>query len=153
MRDDRPGVLIWPPLLVGGAVLLGLLLDWQVPLRGGLETAIRLTGALLTAAAALLAFWAARRFRAAGTNIHPGHPATALVSGGPYRITRNPMYVGLVGVQVGLALILLSPWILILALPVAAILDLGVIRREERYLEAKFGEPYRAYRTIVRRWL
>lgn len=153
MSDDKPGVLVWPPLLTGAAVLLGLVLDWQVPLRGSLETALRLTGFVVAAGSGLLAAWAARRFKAAGTNVHPSRPALALVSGGPYRITRNPMYVGLVGAQIGLALILLSPWILILDLPVAATLDLGVIRREERYLEAKFGESYRAYRTIVRRWL
>ena len=89
----------------------------------------------------------------AGTNINPLQPATSLVTTGPFRFSRNPLYLSLTLLFAGLSLILNSLWGLIALAPVLAILHFGVILREERYLEAKFGESYRQYRTQVRRWL
>ena len=88
----------------------------------------------------------------ARTNIDPYKPATALVTGGPYRFTRNPIYVAMTLLYVGAALSFRIIPALIL-LPIALLLlQFGVIRREERYLEAKFGDRYRQYRSRVRRW-
>lgn len=94
-----------------------------------------------------------RAMKQAGTNINPLQPATSLVTTGPFRFSRNPLYLSLTLLFAGLSLILNSLWGLIALAPVLAILHFGVILREERYLEAKFGESYRQYRTQVRRWL
>jgi protein-S-isoprenylcysteine O-methyltransferase Ste14 len=151
--SDSPGVIAWPPAIYLGALLLGLLLHflWPVnPLPPGLA---RVAGAILILAGCILGFWAERTMHRAGTNIRPDRPATALVTWGPFRFTRNPLYVSVTGVYLGLTLLVnaLGP---LLVLPfLLALLQWGVIHREECYLEGKFGETYRAYRARVRRWL
>ena len=91
--------------------------------------------------------------RRAGTNVRPDQPATTIVMGGPFRFTRNPLYVGTTGLYVGVALLVDALRPLVLLVPLLAIVEWGVICREERYLEAKFGDAYRTYRARVRRWL
>jgi len=91
--------------------------------------------------------------RAAGTNANPAKPALLIVRGGPYRFTRNPMYLALCLVQAGIGF-LLNDWItLLFVVPLALVLHFGVILPEERYLEAKFGERYLALKREVRRWI
>jgi protein-S-isoprenylcysteine O-methyltransferase Ste14 len=100
-----------------------------------------------------LALSALRTMKAAGTNVHPSEPALTLVRGGPFRFTRNPMYLALSLVQIALGFFL-DDWItLLFVVPLALILHYGVILREERYLTAKFGEPYLQYKSEVRRWI
>ena len=91
--------------------------------------------------------------RRVGTNVRPDRPSTAIVEDGPFHYTRNPLYLAVMTMFVGLAQMANSAWFLILLVPMALVLHYGVVRREERYLDAKFGEPYRAYRTRVRRYL
>ena len=153
VSDDHPHVLIFPPLLAAGAVALGLALQHLVPIGAAWGGPWRGLGVLMMLAAAALAVWCERTFKRHGTNVRPDRPALRLVESGPYRFTRNPMYVGLVAFQLGLGLALLNLWLLLLTIPVALVLDLGVMRREERYLETKFGQPYTSYRARVRRWL
>ena len=83
----------------------------------------------------------------------PGRPSTALVTYGPYKITRNPMYIGFILVYFGLAIIMTSVWILLLLIPVFVILQRGVVVPEEEYLERRFGATYRRYKARVPRWL
>jgi protein-S-isoprenylcysteine O-methyltransferase Ste14 len=100
-----------------------------------------------------LALWALRTMKTAGTNVHPAEPALALVCDGPFRFTRNPMYLALCLVQVALGFFL-NDWItLLFVVSLALILRYGVILREERYLIAKFGEPYLQYKREVHRWI
>ena len=100
-----------------------------------------------------MALSALRTFKAAGTNVHPSEPALTIVRGGPYRFSRNPMYLALCLVQAGIGF-LLNDWItLLFVVPLALVLHFGVILPEERYLEAKFGEQYLALRRKVRRWI
>jgi protein-S-isoprenylcysteine O-methyltransferase Ste14 len=89
----------------------------------------------------------------AGTNVRPDQPSLAIVTDGPFRFTRNPMYVATTGLYLGITLLVNTLWPLMLLPPMLAVLDLGVVRREERYLEAKFGEPCRTHRARVRRWV
>ncbi len=89
----------------------------------------------------------------AGTNVNPREPTTALVVSGPFRFSRNPLYVALTLMYAGLAVVANAFWVLVLLVPVLLVLHSGVVRREERYLEAKFGEAYRQYRARVRRYL
>lgn len=110
-------------------------------------------GIVLIIVAPTLALWALRTMKAAGTNVHPAEPALALVRDGPFRFTRNPMYLALCLVQIALGFFL-NDWItLLFVVPLALILHYGVVLREERYLTAKFGEPYLQYKHEVHRWI
>ena len=94
-----------------------------------------------------------RQFRWAGTTFHPHKRASALITEGPYRFSRNPAYVALTLWHLGIGLALNNAWVLLLVLPPLLIMDRRVIPREEHHLEAQFGEDYRRYKTKVRRWV
>jgi protein-S-isoprenylcysteine O-methyltransferase Ste14 len=109
---------------------------------------------MLIAAGMVLAIAAVQRFRRAGTNVEPWKPAVSLVTDGIYALTRNPMYFALILMLAGIGIALGSDWIVVLSIPAALLLHFGVIKREERYLEQKFGESYRAYmRKVPRYWV
>jgi protein-S-isoprenylcysteine O-methyltransferase Ste14 len=110
-------------------------------------------GTILIDIRGLLALWATVYMVKARTRINPLRPTTALVIAGPYRFSRNPMSVSLVVLFVGLALRLDTLWPLLLLLPLLIVYHYGVVQREERYLERKFGDTYRNYRSAVRRWI
>ncbi|HEY0052143.1 MAG TPA: isoprenylcysteine carboxylmethyltransferase family protein [Caulobacteraceae bacterium] len=152
---DHPGVVAPPPLIFIGFLLVGWGLGRLFGAPGlPLESTLRgvLTGAFVTAGL-LLILWAGGLFRKAGTNMRPWAPSTALVVEGPYRFTRNPMYLGFALIYAGLAVGLDSVVALILLIPCVLVMNWGVIGREERYLSGKFGEPYADYRRAVRPWL
>jgi protein-S-isoprenylcysteine O-methyltransferase Ste14 len=151
---DNPGVLVFPPVLVAGTLGIGLLLQWLRPWKIPItETARTILAAALLTAAAALGLWGQRTMHGAGTNIDPRKPATAVVTSGPFRFTRNPLYLFLLGLYLGVTVAVATVWPLLFLVPVFLVLHFGVVRREERYLEAKFGEPYRAYTARVGRWL
>jgi protein-S-isoprenylcysteine O-methyltransferase Ste14 len=149
-------VLIPPPLLFAAGFLAGVWLRRFVPgdtLPSGIAGAARPAGMALAIAGALLALWGILTFARAKTTPIPHRAVSTLVAHGPYRFTRNPMYVGLTALYLGLALALNRLWPLAL-LPIGlATLVAAVVRPEERYLEARFGDGYRAYRARVRRFL
>jgi protein-S-isoprenylcysteine O-methyltransferase Ste14 len=93
------------------------------------------------------------RFMRSRTSFNPARPATALVTGGPYRFTRNPMYLGMAGAYAGLAVATGVLWALAFLPVVVLTIDRLVIRREERHLAVAFGEEYERYRSRVRRWV
>jgi protein-S-isoprenylcysteine O-methyltransferase Ste14 len=145
-------VVILPPLLYAMALGVGFLLQWIAP-RAILTSSARYwVGGVVLACGVVLAVWGRRVMERAGTNVNPALPTTALVVTGPFRFSRNPLYVALTLIYVGLALLANALWGLALILPVLLVLHHGVVRREERYLEAKFGDAYRAYRARVRRY-
>ena len=141
-----------PPLLYAGALAVGLLLHWLAPRPPLPATTARILGAVLVAGSAVLARWGERTMHRAGTNVDPRQPALQLVADGPFRFSRNPLYIALTGLYLGITLLVNAVWPLLLLLPLLAVVRWGIIGREERYLEAKFGESYRAYRARVRRW-
>jgi len=150
---DHPQVVAIPPLIYAGAFGLGLILEGvgrtDVP---GAALRFGLGGALLVLGFGFMGA-ALRAFRAAGTHVEVYLPATALVTAGPYRATRNPIYIGMTLAYLGAGLLADSLWILALALPALVIMHYGVVLREEAYLAATFGEPYRRYARSVRRWV
>ncbi len=152
---DHAGIRIPPPLIFLGLVVIGPLVDRLfgiAPLH--IAQPLRSVLILLLVAAGLTMVLAAiRNFARAGTRVEPWAPSSAIVSDGIYRFTRNPMYVGMALVMLGLALILGSPASIVMVGLATLIVDRFVIRREEAYLEAKFGDEYRDYRARVRRWL
>ena len=100
-----------------------------------------------------LSIWGRRTMIRAGTNVNPKLPATHLVVTGPFRWSRNPLYLALTTAYMGLALAFDVAAALALAVPLVLLVRYGVIAREERYLEAKFGEPYVRYKKVTRRWV
>lgn len=152
-RDDKPGVIAPPPVLYGGALAVGAGLDWLIPLPLLAPGAGQAPGVVLILAGLALALWCVLLFRRAGTAVEPYKPSTAIVSSGPYRFSRNPIYVALTAVSVGIGLWANSAWMLGLLLPTLVIMRIAVIGPEERYLEAKFGAAYLDYKARVRRWL
>ncbi len=152
-RDNSPGVEIPPPLIFAAGLGLGYWLTTRVStqwLPAGLS---RTLGWILIACGLTLATSALTLFFRRRTTVRPDRPATALVTSGPYKFTRNPMYVSQVLVYAGLAILWQSAWALVLLPFVVIYIDRRVIRREESHLEQRFGKEYREYRTRIRRWL
>lgn len=102
---------------------------------------------------AAFARWAFVTLRRAGTSASPYRPSAALTTTGPFRFSRNPIYLAMTGLYLGVSLLVNSVWPLLLLAPLLLVMHRGVILREERYLSAKFGEVYAAYKSGVRRWL
>ena len=150
---DAPGVIGFPPLLYAGTLVAGLILHLLVPIGRLPAIPARVSGVTVLAAAFGLAKWGRDTMNRAGTNINPYQPATTIVMDGPFLFSRNPLYVSLTGLYVGFALVVDAVWPFVLLVPLLAVVEWGVIRREERYLDAKFGETYLAYKARVRRWL
>lgn len=152
---ETAGVIVQPPLLYGGFLLAGLALDWLWPLEA-LSALPRqrnmLFGAVLMVLGVGLLIAAFRRFKVAGTNIPTWRPTLALVTGGIYGLSRNPIYLGLTLVYLGIGMSLASLWPLALLAPLLLITRYGVIAREEAYLTRLFGDDYQAYTARVRRW-
>lgn len=154
-RIPNPGVRFPPPLLLVAGFVAGWLLHRAFPLLipGGRTPITSGIGWLLIAAGSVVAAAGLITFFRHRTGILPHTPASRLVTGGPYRFTRNPMYVGLTMMYVGVSLLTGMIWPL-LTLPIALVaLWVLVIRREERYLASEFGEEYERYRQRVRRWI
>jgi protein-S-isoprenylcysteine O-methyltransferase Ste14 len=150
---DTAGVIAPPPLIYLGALGTGFALDAVVG-TGSLPSAIALPAgaASIVAGVGLLGSFV-EAFRRARTPIDPYTPSEAIATDGPYKLTRNPAYLGMALTYAGIALVANAPWALV-PLPVAiAVIDRGVIVREERYLERRFGEAYLRYKSRVRRWL
>jgi len=144
-----------PPAFFVLALAAGFLVRWRWPasIWPGHDEALRGAGAAVFLAGLLFASWAVRTFRVAGTSPNPTRPTEALAFAGPYRFTRNPMYLGLSAASAGLAMFWNGLWAL-LSVPVAmALVSRFVIVREERYLASRFGTPYLEYTKNVRRWI
>jgi protein-S-isoprenylcysteine O-methyltransferase Ste14 len=151
--SETSGVRVPPPLFYLGGLLVGLGLELAVPIDGP-PTAVRIAAAAAGVAASVyLDGGATVRFVRAGTSVIPFKPTTALVTDGPYRITRNPMYVGMACLYVAIAVGFSLIWALFLLPLVLIAVDRLVIAKEEPYLERLFGEPYLDYKRRVRRWL
>lgn len=151
--DDSPGVAFHPPFLVVALAVTGWVLfqEARLPfLPGGLA---RPLGVLLGLASLGISGWAVVTLLRAGTNVPTHLPAKALVRSGPYRFSRNPIYLGLALGFAALAAWLNTAWFLVMCVLFVSLITAGVIVREERYLQWKFGVEYAEYRVEVRRWL
>jgi protein-S-isoprenylcysteine O-methyltransferase Ste14 len=153
---DTAGVIAPPPLIALATLVIGVAGDWLLPLNAlasVLNWPARIgIGAVLLLAGGALVVVGEQAFKQVGTNVKPWRPSLALATTGIYAHLRNPMYVGAILILTGLAAALASDWMAILLLPTALLLHFGVVRREERYLDAKFGEDYRRYKASVPRY-
>jgi protein-S-isoprenylcysteine O-methyltransferase Ste14 len=154
---DTAGVVARPPLIYLGYLAAGFVLNYFWPWRfigDGLAPDIRIAiGAAVAAAGIAIGVIAFIQFRRAGTAVPTWQPTTALVTGGLYRYSRNPIYVAQTLVYLGITLIGDNLWALLLIAPALMMIRYGVIAREEMYLERRFGADYSRYTMVVRRWL
>lgn len=152
---DRAAVRVFPPGVPVVTILLGWGAQRVLPIPFDLPAPARYwVGGCVVAGAVLgLGLWGVILFRRSGQNENPWKPTPVIVERGPFRITRNPMYLQMVLVCVGFAIILANVWILLLTPVCAGVLYRFAILPEEAYLERKFGEDYLIYKRRVRRWL
>jgi protein-S-isoprenylcysteine O-methyltransferase Ste14 len=151
---DNANVVILPPVLWAIVFAAGLAADWLYPLHF-VPPAIPpiWTGSVPFAIGLALGIWAIITIRQAATPVEPTRATTAIVSGGPYGFTRNPIYLGMLLGQAGLSIGFDTLWGLVGLLPFYLVLRHGVIAREEAYLQRKFGAAYLGYKSCVRRWM
>jgi protein-S-isoprenylcysteine O-methyltransferase Ste14 len=152
---DVAGVIALPPLIflgfLAGATVLEAIVPLPIPFAHSLANYV--AGVALAAGGFVMIAIGTRRFAAAGTNIPPTLPTTALVVDGIYGRTRNPLYLGTTLIYLGLSVAAGSLWAIGLLVPLLWLINVGVVKREERYLERKFGDAYRDYKARVRRWI
>src|SRR5262245_39002067 len=147
-----PG-MVRPPLVYGTAIVTGLLLEfgWPLPFLPRLLAA--LLGSVLVVVAVVVFSYSIRTFQTAGTPVPGNKPTTVIVRTGPYRFSRNPIYLAFSIFQLGIASWVNSVWLIVTLIAAVALMASVVIPREERYLERKFGADYLDYKRSVRRWL
>jgi protein-S-isoprenylcysteine O-methyltransferase Ste14 len=150
---DNPGVIAFPPALFAGTFALGLLLHFIFPIPFLPRLIAIASGVVVLVGAAVIAISAFRAMRRAQTAVNPSRPTTAIVSDGAFGFSRNPIYLSLTMLYVGIALLFNALWVLLLLLPLVVVVQNGVIKREEHYLEQKFGDEYLRYKASVRRWV
>lgn len=155
--SDTPGLITRPPYFLLMALALAVALDWATGLSflaaPGLASLQSWIGLAVVLVAIALAVNGVRTFRRAGTNIDPFQPALKLVTVGPYRFTRNPMYLGMVLFLLGVSLMFAIEWGLLLTPLLWLAYDRLVVAREEAYLSRKFGAPYENFLKRTRRWI
>lgn len=152
-EKDNPGVIALPPLIFIAFLALGILINRIYPLHF-IDNPIRnIIGAIFVVYSVFTSGLAIFQMRKAGTNVDVRKPSTTVVTEGIYRYTRNPMYVSMVLLLVALSVLLNNIWITIITPFFVIVIQNGVIEREERYLEDKFGTNYTSYKKRVRRWI
>jgi len=152
-EQDKAGIIAPPPLIYLGTLFFGLLLNRRFPITFLPRTIARSLGWPLLGGGVLLLGWFEWTLRHAGTPASPYKPVSHIVTGGPFHYTRNPGYLSMTMIYTGIASLANAVWAILL-LPVALlVIQRGVIEREERYLERKFGEEYLGYKARVRRWI
>ncbi len=156
MERDRPDIIVFPPFAFFLALVLTFSLRHWLPLNilsSFPQSILLVVGIAIVVAGLWFNIAGVLAFRRGETNINPRKPALTIVQGGPYRFTRNPMYLGIILIVAGLGIAVTTLWGPIMACPLWAILHWGVVLREERYLKAKFGDDYTSLLNRTRRWI
>ena len=153
-EPDNAGVIAHPPIIYLVALVVGLAIHFAVPVRflptGWVQLAI---GLPLIAIGLFFGASGQRAMRSAGTPVSPREPSTAVAVDGPFRFTRNPLYLALTLFYLGIAVSLNALLTVLLVVPLLAFVTVGVVKREERYLERKLFQEYLDYKARVRRWI
>lgn len=152
-QPDHAGVAFHPPLLLAASLGVGFLLRWLAPLPVLTSTASVMVGPAIVALSLGIFVWAASTMLRGHASIPTNRPTDAIVAGGPFRFSRNPIYLSMILLHIGVGAWTKSLWFFVLAALSVALLTWGVILREEQYLERKFGDEYLSYKSHVRRWI
>ena len=150
---DYPKIPFPPPLIFVGYLVSALVLQWAVPFPLPWGLPLRSLGGLLVIGGFLLCASALTQMRKVHTTPDPHQPTTAVVTTGPYRFTRNPIYLGFLLIYLGFTLVAGTLWGLLLSPFLVGTVTQWIIHAEEAYLDRKFESEYRTYRSRVRRWI
>ncbi len=153
MSQDNAGVKVPPPFIFLISILIGLGLNRARPMSVVPENLAMPLGVAFIVASIALAFLGFRELGRHKTTTRPDEPSSTIVKTGPYRITRNPLYVALGTLHLGIGLWTNSLWVVLMLIPTLIIMTKQIIAREEAYLERAFGEDYLRYKASVRRWI
>jgi protein-S-isoprenylcysteine O-methyltransferase Ste14 len=153
MSKDNANVIIPPPVMHILSIGTGGVIGEYFPLSLPQWVMLQWLGAVLSGISLIITLWGMREFHALDNPVAPNQPINQLMASGPYRFTRNPLYLSLILLQLGFGLIFLNGWMMLLLIPVALIVRYYVIAREEAYLLRRFGVAYQAYQKQVRRWI
>jgi protein-S-isoprenylcysteine O-methyltransferase Ste14 len=151
--SDNAGVIAFPPALYAGTLCIGLLVSFVFPIAFLPRSLALVLAVLAMIGAGWISTAAFQAMNHAQTAVNPAKPTTAIVSDGVFRLSRNPLYLSLTLLYIGISLLFSALWALLLLLPLLVIVQIGVIQREESYLERKFGDEYLRYKVQVRRWI
>jgi len=150
---DIPGIIAPPPLIYLSGLVAGYILNIIYPLPVNIDLPRPFFIFILIGFGLVLLGLSAREIKKVKSNIQPFKPTTALAVSGPYRFSRNPMYLGMILIYIGMGVYMNTLWAFIMLLLVLWAIQYGVVMREERYLERKFGEEYMKYKRKIKRWL
>ena len=150
---DNANVIALPPLIYGAALVIGLVLHVMYPIAFLPQQVTVWVGVPLIVVSSVIVGSALRALARANTAFYVRRPTTAIVTDGAFRYSRNPMYVSLTLLYLGIALLVNTLWLVLLLVPLMIVIQRGVVAREERYLERKFGDEYLRYKRQVRRWV
>lgn len=156
MQDDaldRAKVIALPPFIYGAALVLGLLIHFVYPVHIVSRRPALWLGIVLILASILIVVSALRALAHAKTTFDVRKATTAIVTDGPYRFSRNPMYLAATLLYLAIGSFINSLWLVLTVIPLLVVIQEGVVKREEQYLERKFGQEYMRYKIQVRRWL
>ena len=145
--------IIRPPFVYLGTIILGLVLHFAWPVRLVSQAVSMPLGSTAVLVAVALFLSAVRTFRTAGTPVPGNRPTVTIVRVGPYKYSRNPIYLSFSLLQIGVAFLVNSLWLFVTLIPAIMLMTFVVIPREERYLEKRFPSDYLTYKGSVRRWL
>lgn len=151
-QTDSPNVITFPPLIYIGGLLLGLLLRYIIPLQV-LDGKLSILGWVFIVLSIILLIMSTKFFVKEHTNIDVRKPTTSIITSGPYRFSRNPIYLSMTIFYLGITILIGDLWLLFILIPILLTIQYGVIKHEEHYLTKKFGEKYTTYKESVRRWL
>jgi protein-S-isoprenylcysteine O-methyltransferase Ste14 len=149
-HGPNPG-LLRPPIIFLGSILVGIALNWAWPFHF-MPRNVGLLGPLVTVCAVALFLLSYREFRAAGTSVRGSTRSTTIVRTGPYRFSRNPIYLAFILFVLGLSVWLNNVWLLVTLVPAVGVIAMIVIPREETFLDRNFPDQYSSYKAAVRRW-
>ena len=152
-EEDRPEVVALPPVIYLAFLLMGLAMNYSRPVTVLPASVQYIAGFAIIALAGVIVVSAVLQFRRASTSFSDFAPATQVVTRGPYRLSRNPSYVALSSLYVGIGVAADNVWIVAGLVPILIVMHYGVIVREAQYLERRFGEEYLQYKASVRRWV
>jgi len=150
---DHPHVIGFPPLIYAAPLLISLITQVFFPwnfLNGGLQ---HLYGWPLLITGLLIGVWSKKTMEQAGTHVNPYYPTKSIVTKGPFRFTRNPLYIALTVIYVAISILFNAMWPMVMLPFILTVIHHGVIKQEEAYLERKFGADYVEYKSKVRRWI
>jgi protein-S-isoprenylcysteine O-methyltransferase Ste14 len=150
---DHAGVAFHPPVLLMASLAVGFLLRWLAPLPVLTPTTSVVIGPVIVALSFGIFFWAVGTMLRGHASVPTNKPTDAIVTVGPFRFSRNPIYLSMILLHIGVGAWTQSLWFFVLAAISVGLLTWGVISREERYLERKFGDEYLSYKSRVRRWI